>query len=444
MGYWQLDMSKQTVRGRNIPHWYAPDSDVLSLTDGDGARVTDDTGTEYLDFVAQLYCVNAGHSNQAIIDAMTEQAQRIPYVASSKAAPKRDELATRLAEVAPGNLNDVFFSVSGSEANEAAIQIAREHQDAGKILTRWRSYHGSTYAAGALSGDPETRARVERYSAATGVGKFLPPMVHNSPFDGDSPEEIGRQAAEHLEFVIRNEGPDSVAAVMSEPVAGTSGAYPAPPGYFQHVRDICDDYDVLLISDEVIAGFGRCGDWFGIQTDDVEPDMITFAKGVTSAYSPLAGVIADERIGDDIRDRGHPLGQTFAGHPIACAAGVATMDAYADGLIDNCRDLEPYIEGALREVEADYDVVGTVHGRGLLWSVVFEDPETGEPFVDPRVEPDADNPVAKVRSVAKEHGVIFGGGRPDTQVLLSPPLCIDEADIDEAVDALRAGIEATF
>lgn len=437
-------MSQQTTRQRNIPHWYAPDSEVLSLTDGDGARVTADNGDEYLDFVAQLYCVNAGHSNQAIIDAMTQQAERIPYVSSSKANPAREKLAARLADVAPGRLNDVFFSVSGSEANEAAIQIAREYQGAQKILTRWRSYHGSTYAAGALSGDPETRAEVERHSAVTGVGKFLPPLVHNSPFSGDTPEEIGRQAAEHLEFVIRNEGPDSVAAVMSEPIAGTSGAYPAPPGYFAHVRDICDDYDVLLISDEVIAGFGRCGDWFGIQTDDVEPDMITFAKGVTSAYSPLAGVIADERIGDEIRENGHPLGQTFAGHPIACAAGVAAMDAYEDGLIDNCNDLAPHMEGQLRDIENDYDVVADVHGRGLLWSVEFEDPDTGEPFVDPRVEPDAENPVGAVRSVAQDHGVLFGGGRPDTQVLMSPPLCIDESDIDEAVDALRAGIEATF
>ena len=433
----------QTDRPRNIPHWYSPEGDTLSLTEGDGARVTDDNGNEYLDFLAQLYCVNAGHSEEGIVEAMTEQAQRIPYVSSSKTTPARDELAARLAEVAPGALNDVFFSISGSEANESAIQIAREYQDAPKVLTRWRSYHGSTYGAGALSGDPETRSVVERHAAMTGVGKFLPPLVHNSPFDGDTPEEIAQQAADHLEFVIKNEGPDSVAAVLTEPVAGTSGAYPAPPGYFERVREICDEYDVLLISDEVIAGFGRCGDWFGIDTYDVEPDMITFAKGVTSAYAPLAGVVANEEIAADIREDGHPLGQTFAGHPIACAAGNAAMDAYEDGLIENCRELAPYIEERLRELEA-YDEVVHVHGRGLLWSVEFGDPETGEPLVDPRVEPDAENPVAHVRSVAQDHGVLFGSGRPDTQVLLSPPLCIDRADIDEAVDALEAGIEATF
>ncbi|MFW5948556.1 MAG: aspartate aminotransferase family protein [Halolamina sp.] len=432
-------------RQRTIPHWYAgDDDDVLSLTAGDGARVTDDAGEEYLDFVAQLYCVNAGHSCERIVEAMTEQAREIPYVSSSKTTPARDELAARLADRAPGDLNDVFFSISGSEANESAIQIAREYQDAPKVLTRWRSYHGSTYAAGALSGDPETRAVVERHAATTGIGKFLPPLVHNSPFDGDTPEEIGQQAADHLEFVIKNEGPDSVAAVLTEPVAGTSGAYPAPPGYFERVREICDEYDVLLIVDEVISGFGRCGDWFGIQTEGVEPDLITFAKGVTSAYAPLAGVLASESIAAEIREDGHPLGQTFAGHPVACAAGNAAMDAYADGLIENGRDLAPYLEARLRDLDDRYDVVADVHGRGLLWAVEFADPETGEPFVDPRVEPDADNPVADVREVATEQGVLFGSGRPDTQVICSPPLCVDRDDVDEAVDALAAGIESAF
>ncbi len=431
-------------RRRNIPHWYSPEGEVLSLTAGEGARVTDDEGNEYLDFLAQLYCVNAGHSCEPIIEAMGQQAREIPYVSSSKTTPARDELAARLAERAPGSLNDVFFSISGSEANETALQMVREYQDAPKVLTRWRSYHGSTYAAGGLSGDPETRSKIERYAATTGIEKFLPPLVHNSPFDGDTPEEIGQQAADHLEFVIKNEGPDSVAAVLTEPVAGTSGAYPAPPGYFERVREICDEYDVLLISDEVIAAFGRCGDWFGIQTYDVEPDMITFAKGVTSAYAPLGGVLAREDIAAEVRESGHDLGQTFAGHPVACAAGNAALDAYADGLIENCRDLAPYLENQLRALGDRHEVVAHVHGRGLLWSVEFGESDTGEPFVDPRVEPDADNPVDDVRDVAQDRGVLFGSGRPDTQVLLSPPLCIDHDDIDEAVDALEAGIDATF
>ena len=433
-----------TDRSRAIPHWNSPEGETLSLTGGEGARVTDDDGNEYLDFLAQLYCVNAGHSCDRIVDAMTEQAGEIPYVASSKTTPAREELADRLADRAPPALTDVFFSVSGSEANESAIRIAREYQDAPKVLTRWRSYHGSTYGAAGLSGDPETRSVVERHAATTGVGKFLPPLVHDSPFDGDTPEEIGRQAADHLEFVIRNEGPDSVAAVLTEPIGGTSGAYPPPPGYLQRVREICDEYDVLLIADEVITGFGRCGEWFGVDTESVQPDLITFAKGVTSAYAPLAGVIAREDIAARIREEGRDLGQTFAGHPVACAAGNAAMEAYADGLIENCRTLEPVMERSLRELADRHDEIAHVHGRGLLWGVEFADPETGEPFVDPRVDPDADNPVGEVRDVAEDHGVLFGSARPDTQVIISPPLCIDRDDVEAAVAALEAGIEATF
>ncbi|MGM0605563.1 MAG: aspartate aminotransferase family protein [Halobacteriota archaeon] len=437
------DVAPDVTNDGAIPHWYSASGDVMSITDGAGPYVYDEDGTEYLDFLAQLYCVNAGYDQQPIIDAMTAQLQKVPYVSSSKRNDARDELADRLGEIAPGSLNDVYFSISGSEANESAVQFAREFTGGNKILTRWRSYHGSTYGAASLTGDPETRATVERYAAMTGAVKFLPPLVHRSPFDGDTPEEIAQQAADHLEFVIRNEDPDSIAAILTEPIAGTSGAYPAPPGYFERVRELCDEYDILLISDEVITGFGRCGDWFGIQTEDVEPDMITFAKGVTSAYSPLAGVIVNDELSEHIREAGVDVGQTFAGHPVSCAAGNAALDVYDDGLLENADAMATRLESKLRTIESEYDQVGSVHGRGLLWGVEFTDPETGEPYHDPRVD-EGDNPAKVVREVATDHGVLFGSGRPDVQVILSPPLCIDDSDVDRAIDALRAGIDEAF
>lgn len=429
--------------GHSIPHWYDPDSPPKSLVSGEDTTVYDDDGDAYLDFMSQLYCVNAGHSNQAIVDAMTDQANRIPYVSSSMGNDTRDTLAQLLVDRAPENLTDVFFSVTGSEANESAVQIARAYQDAPKVLTRWRSYHGSTYGASALTGDPQTRAAVERYSAATGHTKFLPPLDFGGPFDADTPEALADQAADHLEWVIRNEGPDSIAALVTEPIAGTSGAYPAPPGYFQRVRELCDEYDILLVSDEVIAGFGRCGDWFGIQTEDVEPDMITFAKGVTSAYAPLAGVIASEAVADYLNTEGMPVGQTFAGHPTACAAGVAAVEAYEDGLIENANELAPVLADGLREIEAEFDHVADVHGRGLLWGVEFADPETGEHLFDPRVD-EGKNPVAAVRSEAEDRGVLLGSARPDVQVIFSPPLCVTESEIQEAVGVLRESIDVVF
>ncbi|WP_135853419.1 aminotransferase family protein [Halorussus salinus] len=428
---------EETPRGRSLPHWSDSDGEIPTLVRGDGVRVYDDEGTEYLDFASQLYCVNAGHSEETIVEAMTEQARKIPYVSSSKHNDARTELARRLAEIAPGDLSEVYFAISGSEANEAAVQFARAEQDAPKVLTRWRSYHGATYGAAALTGDPETRATVERYAATSGSGKFLPPIP--AAFDAESPEDLAEKAADHLEFVIRNEGPDSVAAVLMEPVGGTSGAFPAPPGYFERVRDLCDEYDILLISDEVITGFGRCGDWFGIEAEEVQPDMITFAKGVTSAYAPLAGVLVRDSLGDSLREEGIDVGQTFAGHPVACAAGVAAMDAYDDRLLDNARAVAPTLESELRALGDTHEEVCDVRGRGLLWAVEFADPATGDPFVDPwagEEDEGGDNPVMTVKEAATDAGVLVGGGRPGFQLVVAPPLCADEEDVREAVGVL--------
>jgi taurine--2-oxoglutarate transaminase len=288
-----------TLGNGPLPHWSDPDDEVPTIIRGEGVRVYDDEGEEYLDFASQLYCVNAGHSEDSIVEAMTEQASKIAYVSSSKHNDARSELAGRLAETAPGDLSEVYFAVSGSEANEAAVQFARAQQDAPKILTRWRSYHGGTYGAAALTGDPTTRATVERYAATSGSTKFLPPIPR--AFAAESPKELAEKAADHLEFVIRNEGPDSIAAILTEPVGGTSGAFPAPPGYFERVRELCDEYDILLISDEVIAGFGRCGDWFGIQTEDVEPDNLESVDDTWTRdrYATEAERVAGERGPDE-------------------------------------------------------------------------------------------------------------------------------------------------
>jgi taurine--2-oxoglutarate transaminase len=428
----------------NIPHWYAPGSEPPTITDGDGSYVYDDEGNEYLDFLSQLYCVNAGHSNETITDRMAQQLDRVQYVSSSKHNDARSELAGRIADVAPENLTDVFFSVSGSEANEAAVQLARDYMDAPKVLTRWQSYHGTTYGAGALTGDPETRATVERHAAVTGHGKFLPPLSENGAFEADSDAELARKAADHLEFVLTNEDPDEVAAVLMEPVGGTSGAYPAPADYFERVREICDRHDVLLIADEVITGFGRCGEWFGIQTESVQPDLITFAKGCTSAYAPLAGVVTGPEMAAHFREEGIEVGQTFSGHPVACAAGLGAMDAYEDGLIENVREHAPYLGARLRELADEHEVVAEARGRGYHWAVTFADPETGDPFVHPWTEKDGDNPVPAVRREAQDRGVLFGRGRPDTQVVISPPFTAGRGEIDTAVDALSASIDAAF
>lgn len=425
-----------------IPHWYHPKGDRLTIVSGNGATVRDEEGTEYLDFLAQLYCVNAGYDNERIISAIEEQLRKIPYVSPAKHNEARTQLAEKLTSVTPGGLNDVYFAISGSEANEIAMSLARKVQDAPKVLTRWQSYHGGTYGAGSYTGDPATRSEIERYAATTNAGKFLPPLPN--AFGTDDPTELADRAAQHVEYVLRNENPEEVAAILMEPIGGSSGAFPAPPGYFSQLREICDAHDVLLVSDEVITGFGRCGEWFGVQTEHVEPDMITFAKGITSAYIPLAGVLINEDIAKDIRANQFGVGQTFAGHPAACAAGLAALDVYSEGLLQNVRDLEPHLAARLQEVEEKYDVVKTVRGRGFLWSVVFAEPSTGKPFVDPWTEDASDNPVSEVRKTAQNEGVIFGSGRPEIQTLLCPPLCVTQAEIDYAIDTLESAIERVF
>lgn len=426
-----------------LAHFGHMDKEPMTIIGGDGTYVHDQQGEEYLDFTSQLYCVNAGHSNEAITEAMAEQLGRIQYVSSAKHNDARTRLANDLVEIAPQPLTDVFFSISGSEANEAAIQIAREYQDASTVLTRWRSYHGGTYATAGITGDPAIRLPVESHASTSGSVKFFPPFGGaDAAFDTDSPEELTEKSLDHLEYVIRNQGPDSIAALVTEIVGGSSGAFTAPPGYFEGVRDLCDEYDILLVADEVITGFGRCGEWFGSHTENLEPDMITFAKGVTSAYAPLAGVLMSSKLGDSLREDVMDIGQTFAGNPVACAAGSAAIEEYDDHLIGNVQELSPALEERVESL-TEHDVVCDVRGRGFHWAVEFADPETGEPMFDPRVE-DGYNPVADVIAHTREKGVLIGGGRPLIQVMLSPPFCIDEADIEEAVGALEESIEEVF
>lgn len=441
----QTSQSERAAATRNtIPHWYDPAHPHLEITRGEGAYVYDSEGNRYLDGVSQLFCTNAGHDNQAIIEAMTDQLGTIPYVTPSQFNDTRDRLSDLIIQRAPGSMSDIYYAISGSEANESAVHFAREYTGAQKILTRWRSYHGGTYGTSSLTGNRWSAAIMERHAATTGGARFLPPLSYRSPFDARSPEELAEKAADHLEFVIRNEGPESVAAVLSEPVAGASGAYPAPPGYFERVREICDEYDVLLIADEVITGFGRCGSWFTIASEGVDPDIVTFAKGVTSAYAPLAGVMVSDEIGEFLRNEGVPIGQTFAGHPVACAAGVATIEEYEERLMDNVRALAPDIEAALTDIAEDHDVVGDVRGRGFLWSIEFATPGTEEPIFDPRVD-DGDNPVEEVATIAStQGGALFWPGRPQIQILVSPPFCIDGSDVDHIYTALDGAISTVF
>ncbi len=312
-----------------------------------------------LDFSSGLINVNLGHGHPKVVRAIQEQAERLCYVTPSFGEESRATLARMIAEIAPGDLTKVLFTTGGSESNEHALKIARLYTGRHKILTQWRSFHGQTQGAMTLGGD---NRRWASEPGITGVVHFLNPDPYRSVFGNDV-----QKALAHVEEVIWYEGPEYIAAIMVEPIVGTSGLLVPPDGYLKGLRDLCDKYGMLLILDEVMTGFGRTGKWFATEHWGVVPDLITFAKGVNSGYVPLGGTIVDEPIAKHFDDHVLWAGLTYSGHPLACAAGVAAIEAYREeGLIERSARLGEVLLRELRAMGARHPAVGDVRGKGLF------------------------------------------------------------------------------
>jgi taurine---2-oxoglutarate transaminase len=312
-----------------------------------------------LDFSSGLINVNLGHGDPRVVRAIQQQAERVCYVAPSFGEESRATLARLLAEIAPGDLSKTIFTTGGSEANEHAIKIARLFTKRHKILTQWRSFHGQSQGAMTLGGD---NRRWAAEPGITGVVHFLNPDPYRSVFGSDL-----QKALAHVEEVIWYEGPEYIAAIMVEPIPGTSGVLVPPDGYLRGLRALCDKYGILLVFDEVMTGFGRTGRWFGADHESVVPDIMTFAKGVTSGYVPLGGAIVGEKIARHFDDHVLWVGSTYSGHPLACAAGVASIEAYRDdGLIERSARMGERLLADLRGLAARHPSVGDVRGRGLF------------------------------------------------------------------------------
>ncbi len=315
-----------------------------------------------LDFSSGLINVNLGHGDPRVVRAIQEQAARVCYVAPSFGDESRATLARLLADVTPGDLSKTIFTTGGSEANEHAIKIARMYTRRHKILTQWRSFHGQTQGAMTLGGD---NRRWAAEPGITGVVRFLNPDPYRSIFGSDV-----QKALAHVEEVIWYEGPEYIAAILVEPIPGTSGVLVPPDGYLRGLRALCDRYGILLIFDEVMTGFGRTGHWFGADHDLVVPDVMTFAKGVTSGYVPLGGAIVREKIARYFDDHVLWVGSTYSGHPLACAAGVAAIEAYReDGLIERSAQMGEKMLAELRKMGERHPSVGDVRGRGLFAAI---------------------------------------------------------------------------
>ena len=352
----------------------------MVITRAEGCYVWDGDGKRYLDFSSQLVNTNIGHQHPKVVAAIQEQAGRLCTIAPQHANDQRSEAARLIAEVAPGDLNKVFFTNGGADAIENAVRMARLHTGRHKVLTTYRSYHGNTATAIQMTGDPR---RWPNDGAATGVVHFFGPYAYRSPFWSDSVQQEGERALEHLEQLIAFEGPSTIAAIVLETIPGTAGVLVPPDGYLQGVRDLCDRHGIVYIADEVMAGFGRAGEWFAVDHWGVTPDLIAFAKGSNSGYVPIGGVIISEPIAATFADRAFPGGLTYSGHPLACAAVVASINAMRDeGIIDNARRIGTDVLGpGLRDLASRHPSIGEARGLGVFWALdLVTDQRTREPL----------------------------------------------------------------
>jgi taurine--2-oxoglutarate transaminase len=355
--------------------------DPMPIAGALGSHFWDYSGKRYLDFASQLVNVNIGHQHPRLVAAIQEQAAILCTVAPTFANDKRGEAARLIAELAPADLNHVFFTNGGAEATENAVRLARLHTGRHKVLSTYRSYHGATATAITATGDPR---RWPNEPTAVGIVHFWGPYPYRSAFHATSEEEEGERALQHLRDTVVFEGPATIAAVMLETVVGTNGILVPPPGYLAGVRAICDEFGIMMIADEVMAGFGRCGEWFAVDRWGVAPDLITFAKGVNSGYVPLGGVIISDQIAATFSDRVFPGGLTYSGHPLACAAAVASIQIFKEeGIIEHVRALgEDVIGPALRDLAERHPSIGEVRGLGVFWALeLVRDRATRQPLV---------------------------------------------------------------
>ncbi len=403
-------MSEQEVRRLDRSHvfhsWSAQGAiDPLPIARAEGSHFWDYAGKRYLDFSSQLVNVNIGHQHPKVVAAIQEQAARLITVAPTFANDARSEAARLISEVAPDGLDSVFFTNGGAEANENAIRMARLHTGRHKVLAMYRSYHGATAGSITLTGDPR---RWPSEPGMAGVVHFWGPYTYRSAFHSENDEQEGERALSHLRDTLMVEGAHTVAAIILEPVVGTNGVLVPPDGYLAGVRALCDEHGIVLIADEVMAGFGRCGEWFAVDHWGVTPALITFAKGVNSGYVPLGGVIISDAVAATFYDRPYPGGLTYSGHPLACASAVASLNAFHDeGIIEHARTLGTDVIGPrLREIAERHPSVGEVRGLGVFWAVeLVRDRETREPLVPYNATGAAAAPMTAFAAACKERGL---------------------------------------
>jgi L-2,4-diaminobutyrate transaminase len=421
------------------------------ITGGSGVYIEDAKGNKSLDGFAGLYCVNVGYGRTEIADAIAHQARTLPYYHAyvGHGAEVSITLAKMIAERAPEGFNHTYFGLSGSDANETNVKLIWYYNnilgrpEKKKIISRWRGYHGSGIISGSLTG-------LELFHKAFDLPRA--PILHtDAPYyfrreDNDqSEEEFSQQCANNLRALIEKEGPETVAAFIGEPMLGTGGIVPPPAGYWKAIQAVLDEYDVLLISDEVVTGFGRLGSMFGSDHYGMKPDLITIAKGLTSAYAPLSGVIVHDRLWEVLEQGSNQLGPighgwTYSAHPLCAAAGVANLEVLDKlSLIDNVRDVGAKLNDSLRSALDDHPMVGEVRGEGMIAAIEFVEDKASRKLFDPsrKVGP-------QVAAALLENGVI-GRAMPQGDILgFAPPFCLTNEEAETIVHAAVDAIESVY
>lgn len=398
----------------------------------EGIYFYDADGKKYYDMSSQLVNLNIGYGNRKVADAIAEQARKLPFIGPGYAVDVKSELARRIIELAPDNMGKVFFTLGGADANENALKMARLYTGRTKVFSRYRSYHGSTMGAGNLSGEPR-RFNCET-PGVSGYVKFFDPYIYREAIDFKSEREATAFYLAKLREQIIYENPETIAAIECETITGSNGCIIPPDGYLQGIRELCDEFGIMMICDEVMMGWGRTGEVFAFQNWDVKPDLVSFAKGITCGYVPLGGVIVSQKIADYFDDHKLMCGLTYSGHPLSCAAGIATLDVYKEEkLVENARAMGKVLGEIEELLKRKHPCVGDVRYKGLFSALeLVKDKETREPLV--AYNDDPDNRMGSIVSSLKAKG--FSTYSHENNLIVAPPLIITEKELREAMGIL--------
>jgi taurine--2-oxoglutarate transaminase len=410
----------------------------LNIKTAKGVWLYERSGKKILDFSSQLMNMNIGHGHPRVKEAVMKQMEEVSFVHPGMITKARGELGKKLAEITPVSLKKTFFTNAGAEAIENAIKFARLYTGRHKIISLYQSYHGASYGAMSVGGDPRKLPHDSQQSP-----NFIHvenPYFYRCPWNSKTPEECGDNAAAHMERIIKYEGPNNVAAILMEGESGSSGCIKYPAGYWKRIREIADRYGILLICDEVMSGFGRTGKWFGIDRHDVVPDIMCFAKGLTCGYIPLGGMIVKEEIISYFNDKPLPIGLTYSAHAVACAAAVEVLKIYDDeNLIDNADRMGTYMSQQIEKLKEKHPSIGDYRTTGLLGCIeLVKNRKTKEPMAPWNASASEMEIMNKVNAKLVELG-LFTFVRWN-YIFTCPPLCITKDEMDEGLDIISKAI----